>query len=73
MIELGEKSIAFPSRPIFAPPFRPSVIVVIGELIEIRAYTRDLRSWTDPENVSGGTNVEKSAKPIRTPFYQVQP
>jgi hypothetical protein len=33
--------------------------------MEIRARARDLRSRTDPENVSGGVHRKDLAKPIR--------
>ena len=42
-----------------APPSSPPVFGHLGESIEIRSYARDLRSWTDPENVSGGTSGQK--------------
>jgi hypothetical protein len=36
-----------------APPSSPSVFVLLGESIEIRACARDLRLRTDPESGSG--------------------
>ena len=38
------------------PPSSPSVLVLTGESLEIRACACDLRLWMDPENVSGGAN-----------------
>ena len=52
-------------------PFSPSIYVLLGESREKRACARDLRSCTDPENVSGGSNRKNSAKPIPARNWQV--
>jgi hypothetical protein len=50
------------------PHLSPEVSAHLGESLEIRACTRDLRSHRDPENVSGALNRHNLAKPIRARF-----
>jgi hypothetical protein len=57
----------------FPPPFRPSHNGIVRESRKIGACARDLRSRTDPENVSAGANPKNRAKPIRVRFGQVHP